>query len=106
MSIAEELHKTIDELSEEQQQELLETARQLLDGEPEPEEDNPEFETSAELDQELVRRYQHLREHPDQIVSARESNHRARARYGLQTIHYLPDNISRAGTGQCNQLVR
>ena len=83
MSVAEELHKTIDELSEEQQQELLETARQLLDGESELEKDNSDFETNTELNQELVRRYQHLREHPDQIVSARESTGRARVRYGL-----------------------
>ncbi len=82
MSISEELHKTIDELSEEQQQELLETARQLLDGESEPEED-PAFKANADLDQELTRRYQHLRENPDQMVSARESNSRARAKYGL-----------------------
>lgn len=82
MSVAEELHKTIDELSEKQQQELLETARQLLGEEPEPDNGRSEFESNAELDQELVRRYQHLREHPDQLVSARESNDRVRARYG------------------------
>lgn len=82
MSVAEELRKTIDELSEEQQQELLETARQLLREDLESEEDNPELKANPELDQELVRRYRHLRENPDQVVSARQSNDQVRARYG------------------------
>lgn len=82
MSVAEELRKTIDELSEEQQRALLEVANQLLQDQTVSENDSSEFETDAELDQELLRRYRHLREHPDQVVSARESSEQVRSRYG------------------------
>lgn len=73
MSIAEELHKTIDELSEEQQQGLLETARELL---------REESNEDQELNNELTSRYDHLRQHPDQVVNARESNQQLREKYG------------------------
>ena len=82
MSVAEELHKTIDELSEDQQQELLETARQLLEGLHNSELSKPDLAVDTDLNQELLRRYQHLRENPDQVVSARESNSQVKARYG------------------------
>ncbi len=77
MSIAEELHKTIEELTEDRQQELLETARELLREQAEPEEDTG-------LNQELIQRYKHLRQHPEQIVSARKSNQAVRNKYGWQ----------------------
>ncbi|AQG80809.1 hypothetical protein [Spirosoma montaniterrae] len=80
MSIAEELHKTIDELTADRQQELLETARELLRNQTEPEPENPK--TDSELNQELIRRYQHLRQHPDQLVSARSSNQTVRDKHG------------------------
>lgn len=79
MSIAEELHKTIDELSEEQQQELLETARQLLE-ESEPEEDKPEYQ--ALLKELLMKRYEHYKAHPETSISAEDADRRIRLKYG------------------------
>jgi predicted outer membrane protein len=79
MSIAEELHKTIDELSEEQQQELLQTARQLLE-ESEPEEDNPEYQ--ALLKELLIKRYEHHKAHPETSISAEDADRRIRLKYG------------------------
>ena len=55
MNVAEELHRTIDELSEEQQQELLETARELLREKTDTDEDNPEYQ--ALLAKFLMKRY-------------------------------------------------
>lgn len=81
MSVAEELHKAIDELSEEQQQELLEVANQLLHKLTGHETDTAKSD-DTELNRELLRRYQHLREHPDQVVPARESSKRVRSQYG------------------------
>lgn len=82
MSVVEELHKLVDKLSEEQQQELLEVANQLLNRLADHEADAPELESITELNKELLQRYQHLREHPDQVVSARESSKRVRSQYG------------------------
>ena len=79
MSVAEELHKTIDELSEEQQQELLETARQLLK-ESEPEEENPEYQ--ALLKELLMKRYEQHKAHPETSISAEEASRRIRLKYG------------------------
>ena len=79
MSVAEELHKIIDELSEEQQEELLETARQLLE-ESEPDKDNPEYQ--ALLKELLIKRYEHHKDHPETSISAEDAAHRIRLKYG------------------------
>lgn len=82
MSVAEELHKTIDELSEEQQQALLETARQLLREESAAEEDNPEYQ--ALLKELLMKRYEHHKAHPETSISAEDAYRRIRLKYGWQ----------------------
>lgn len=74
MSITEVLHKKIDEMSESQQQKLLETVQQILSEPDDSDEDQAQNE-------ELIRRYNHLRAHPDQVVSARESNRQIRQQY-------------------------
>jgi len=80
MSIAEELHKTIDVLSEEQQQELLETARQLLEEKTKAEEDNPEYQ--ALLKELLTERYKHHKAHPEKAVSLDVLTKQMEQRYG------------------------
>ncbi|GAB2576361.1 hypothetical protein [Spirosoma areae] len=79
MSIAEELHKTIDELSEEQQHELLQTARQLLTGHVD-EEENAEYQ--ALLKEFLMKRYEHHKAHPETGISGEEASRRIRLKYG------------------------
>ena len=79
MSVAEELRKTIDELSEEQQQTLLETARQLLE-KSDSEEDNPEYQ--ALLKELLMKRYEHYKAHPETSISAEDAYRRIRLKYG------------------------
>lgn len=80
MSIAEELHKTIDVLSEEQQQELLETARQLLEEESTVEPDNPEYQ--ALLKELLMKRYERHKANPETGIPAEEAARRIRQKYG------------------------
>ena len=82
MSVAEELHKTIDELSEEQQQELLKTARQFLYAQTEliAEKDNPEYQTL--LKELLLKRYEHYKAHPETGISAEDASRRIRLKYG------------------------
>ena len=80
MSIAEELHKTIDELSEEKQQELLETARELLSEEDDSEPNNPEYQ--ALLNELLMKRYEYHKAHPETGISAEDAARRIRQKYG------------------------
>ncbi len=80
MSVVEELHKTIDELSEEQQQALLETVRQLLQEELITEEDKSQYQTV--LKELLTKRYEHYQAHPETGVSAENASHRIRLKYG------------------------
>lgn len=79
MSVAEQLHKTIDELSAEQQQELLEVANQLLT-EPITKEDNAEYQ--ALLREFLMKRYEHHKAHPETGISAADASRRIRLKYG------------------------
>ena len=79
MSVAEQLHKTIDELSAEQQQKLLEVANQLL-AEPATEEDNVEYQ--ALLSEFLIKRYEHYKAHPETSISAEDASRRIRLKYG------------------------
>lgn len=80
MSVAEELHKTIDELTEEQQQELLKTARQFLQPQSTVGEDNSEYQIL--LKELLIKRYDHYKSHPESGVSAEEASRRIRLKYG------------------------
>lgn len=81
MNVAEELHRTIDELSEEQQQ-LLKTARQFLQIQAEPpvEKENPEYQTL--LKELLTKRYNHYKAHPETGIPADEASRRIRLKYG------------------------
>ncbi|MVM40893.1 hypothetical protein GO730_29695 [Spirosoma sp. HMF3257] len=79
MSVAEELHKTIDELSEEQQQELLEVANQLL-AKSTVEENDPTYQ--ALLKELLTKRYEQYKAHPETGISAEDSSQRIRLKYG------------------------
>ena len=94
MSIAQELHQTIDTLNEVQQAELLEAARQILRDDEEWTTmsrsmpgliENPEAETDGErviqdekIGQIVLERYEHYKAHPETAVSAEESNRRIR----------------------------
>lgn len=81
MSVAEELHKTIDELSEEQQQTLLKTVRQFLQIQTESsEKDNPEYYTL--LKELLIKRYDYYKAHPETGIPADEASRRIRLKYG------------------------
>ncbi|QMW00825.1 hypothetical protein [Spirosoma foliorum] len=80
MSVAEELHKTIDELSEEQQRELLVTVRQFLREQPVAEENNPEYQSL--LKELLTKRYNYYKAHPETGVSGEEASRRIRLKYG------------------------
>jgi len=80
MNVAEELHKTIDELSEEQQRELLKTARQFLQEQSAAEEDNPEYQVL--LKELLIKRYEHHKAHPETGISGEEASRRIRLKYG------------------------
>lgn len=80
MSVAEELHKTIDELSEEQQRELLATVRQFLREQPVAEESNQEYQSL--LKELLTKRYNHYKAHPETGVSGEEASRRIRQKYG------------------------
>ena len=79
MSVAEELHKTIDKLSEEQPQALLEVANQLL-AQPATKEDNPEYQVSVK--EFLMKRYEHYKAHPETGISAEDASRRIRLKYG------------------------
>ncbi|QDK82029.1 hypothetical protein EXU85_26850 [Spirosoma sp. KCTC 42546] len=80
MSVAEELHKTIDELSEEQQQELLETVRQFLQEQSVVKEDNSTYQTL--LKELLTKRYEQYKAHPETGISAEDASQRIRLKYG------------------------
>ena len=80
MNIAEELHRTIDELSEEQQQELLKTARELLIKQVQATSDDPDYQ--ALLKDLLLKRYEHYKAHPETGITAEEAAHRIRLKYG------------------------
>ncbi len=79
MSVVEELHKIVDELSESQQQELLEVANQLL-AEPATEEDNAEYQ--ALLSEFLMKRYEHHKAHPEKAISLDTLTERMEQKYG------------------------
>lgn len=79
MSVAEELHKTIDELSEEQQQELLEVANQLL-AKSTVEEKDAEYD--AILAEFILKRYQDHKAHPEKAVPIETLTTRMEQKYG------------------------
>ena len=79
MSVVEELHKIVDELSESQQQELLEVANQLLAGQH-TEEDNAEYQ--ALLGEFLMKRYQEHKANPEKAISLDTLTERMEQKYG------------------------
>ncbi|MBN8822153.1 MULTISPECIES: hypothetical protein [unclassified Spirosoma] len=80
MSIAEELHKAIDGLSEEQQRELLEVANQLLRQQDSPETDSSDYQ--ALLNELLVKRFEQYKAHPETGISGEDASRRIRLKYG------------------------
>lgn len=95
MSIAEELHKTIDALSEEQQQELLETARQFLGEQSTPTaKDNPEYQ--ALLKELLIKRYEEHKTNPQRAVSLDQITERMSQKYGRQFWPLHTDSIGQS----------
>ncbi len=79
MSVAEKLHKTIDELSTEQQQELLDVVNRLVANQP-TEPDNAEYQALlAEL---LMKRYQDHKANPEKAISLDTLTKRMEQKYG------------------------
>jgi hypothetical protein len=82
MSIAQELHQTVDTLNEAQQLELLETARQLLTGYGIKEPENEEYKSLVgEL---LMKRYERYQANPEKAISSEEAKRRIYEKYGWQ----------------------
>ncbi|MBD2701147.1 hypothetical protein IC229_10910 [Spirosoma sp. BT702] len=80
MSVAEELHKSIDELTEDQQQQLLETVRLFLQEQSETDSNSPDYQSL--LSKLLLKRYEHYKAHPETGISAEEASRRIRLKYG------------------------